>query len=152
MVSGPRPRQNPAVDEGGPRARETREALETEAIDDLILGRGVRRGRHPLPAPLQPLFLARLAANGFSPAPVAEIDVAVGVRVPAWVVTGEVADFGTVFWEIFTETKRRKLFGSEARNAKGDWDVLLPAGSPRPVWAAPGLAESYDASRPVGMY
>ncbi len=123
-----------------------------EAVDDLILGRGVRRGRHHLPAEIVPLFLERLEANGFAELAVGSIDIAVGVRVPAWVVSGEVADYGTVFWEVFTERTKRKLFGSEARNAKGDWDVLIPAGSARPVWAAPFLAESYDASRPVGMY
>ena len=123
-----------------------------EAIDDLILGRGVRRGRHHLPAELRFLFVERLELNGFEEVSVASIDVAVGSRVPAWVLTGEVADFGMVFWEIFTERTKRKLFGSEVRNAKGDWDVLIPAGSSRPVWTAPSLVESYDASRPVGMF
>lgn len=125
---------------------------EASAIDDLILGRGVKRGRHELPAGLEALFRARLPAFGFVETTVGAIEVEVGVRVPAWLVEPGRADFGTVFWELFTDRSRRKLFGSEVRNAKGDWEVQIPPSSPRTVWAALGLAEVYDASRPVGMY
>ena len=34
---------------------------------------------------------------------VSERPEAIGTRVPAWVVRQHVADFGTIFWEIFTE-------------------------------------------------
>jgi len=125
---------------------------EAAAVDDLILGRGVKRGRHPLPPGVETLFRARLAALGFVETTVADVEVAVGVRVPAWLVEPAVADFGTVFWELFTDRTRRKLFGSEVRNAKGDWAVQLAPSSPRRLWAGLHLAESYDASRPIGMY
>lgn len=126
--------------------------IDDEVLDDLILGRGVRRGRHLLPEPVFPVFERRLRALGFAPATVAELDLPLGVRLPAWLLAPPVADFGAVLWEVFTDRSRRKLFGTEVRNAKGDWDVVIPAGSRRLVWACPGLAESYDASRPVGMY
>lgn len=122
-----------------------------DALDDLALGRSVRRGRHLL-GPEAGAFVERLRVLGFVPLAVGAIDVNVGVRVPAWLVRGETADFGTVFWEVFHDRARRKLFGSEVRNGKGDWDVVLLASSREPVFAALTLAESYDASRPVGMY
>ena len=125
---------------------------ETLAVDDLILGRGVRRGRHVLPRGLEELFLARLAAHGFTETTVDAVGIEVGVRVPAWLVRPPTVDFGTVFWEVFTDRARRKLFASEVRNAKGDWEVQLAPSSPVRVWAGLGLAESYDASRPVGMF
>lgn len=125
---------------------------EALALDDLILGRGVKRGRHALPRGLDGLFQERLASLGFVETTVGAVEVRVGVRVPAWLLSPGLVDFGTVFWELFTESSRRKLFGSEARNAKGDWAVQIPPSSPRRIWAGAHLAESYDASRPVGMY
>ena len=125
---------------------------EAFALDDLILGRGVRRGRHALSDGLAPLFLERLAALGFTETTVAAVRIEVGVRVPAWLVRPPLVDFGTVFWEIFTDSSRRKLFGSEVRNAKGDWEIQIPPSSGTLLWAGLHLAESYDVSRPIGMY
>ena len=121
-------------------------------LDDLILGRGVRRGRHELPPAAFPFLRERLAACGFVPTVVAAVQIEVGVRVPAWLLRPPLADFGTVFWEIFTPGKRRKLFGSEVRNRKGDWDIQLSPGSEATIWVNRSLAERYDASRPVGMW
>src|SRR5262245_20848093 len=89
------------------------ETLERAAVDDLILGRGVKRGRHELAAEVLPVFLERLRACGFREMTVGEIDIAIGTRVPAWLVRPPVVDFGTVFWEVFTERAKRKLFGSQ---------------------------------------
>ena len=127
-------------------------AATVAALDDLALGRGVRRGRHELPAELFPVFEERLAALGFRPTTVGQVDIEIGTRVPAWRLTPPVADFGTVFWEVFTPRARRRLFGSDARNAKGDWDVQLYPTSPETIWANLDLAERYDASRPIGIY
>jgi hypothetical protein len=99
-----------------------------------------------------PLFRERLLALGFREFAVQEVAIDVGVRVPAWLLRGSVADFGMIFWEIFTPEKKRKLYASEVRNGKGDWAVMLPAGGPQTVHAAPALAERYDPSRPVGMF
>ena len=125
---------------------------EALAVDDLILWRGVRRGRHVLPPGLETLFLARLAALGFVETTVDAVAIEVGVRVPAWLVRPATVDFGTVFWELFTDRVRRKLWGSEVRDPKGDWEIQIPTSSAHRVWAALRLAERYDASRPVGMY
>lgn len=125
---------------------------EVLAVDDLVLGRGVKRGRHPLPEGVEALLRDRLAALGFTETTVGAVAIEVGVRVPAWLVTPAIAEFGTVFWEVFTDRARRKLFGSEVRNAKGDWAIQLSPASGRRIWAALHLAEAYDASRPVGMF
>ncbi len=126
--------------------------LDPSALDDLILGRGVKRGRHRLPPEALPLFRERLVACGFAPTVVAAVEIEVGVRVPAWLLRPPFADFGTVFWEVFTTAKRRKLWASEVRNRKGDWEIQLSPGSDVTIWANDTLAESYDASRPVGMW
>ena len=125
--------------------------VDSTILDDLILGRGVKRGRHDLPPEVVPPFLERLSALGFVESAIQGVEIEVGVRVPAWLLRGTVADFGMVFWEVFTPTRRRKLFASEVRNAKGDWAVMLPVGAAERVHAASSLAERYDPSRPVGM-
>jgi hypothetical protein len=132
------------------------ETLTLAAVDDLILGRGVKRGRHELAPDALPLFLERLRALGFRPMTVGEIDIPVGTRVPAWLVREKTADFGMVFWEVFTERAKRKLFGSEVRKSSGphagDWEIQLYPTHAEKVWANPGLGETYDASRPIGIW
>lgn len=129
---------------------------EREALDDLVLGRGVRRGRHELAPALAAPFRERLAALGFLETVVGAIEIPVGVRVPAWLLRGTVADFGMVFWEVFTERAKRKLFGSQVRLSSGphagDWEIQLYPNSRETIFANPSLAESYDASRPIGVY
>lgn len=122
------------------------------AVDDLILGRGVKRGRHSIPLVVEPLFLSRLSALGFTETTVGAVEIEVGIRIPAWLLRPGLADFGTVFWEVFTDRARRKLYGSEVRNAKGDWEIQIPPSSALRIRAGLHLAESYDASRPVGMF
>ena len=127
-------------------------AVDVVALDDLILGRGVKRGRHELPSDALEPFRERLVANGFRTFGVGEIDIAVGQRVPAWILHDNTADFGTVFWEVFTPRAKRKLFGSVVRNQKGDWEIQFYPNSKEKVWANPDLVESYDASRPIGIF
>ena len=53
----------------------------SEALDDLILGRGVARGRHALEyrgRPVREEFLERLLANGFRPMTVREAPIVAG--------------------------------------------------------------------------
>jgi hypothetical protein len=126
--------------------------LELAALDDLILGRGVKRGRHEVPESLWRTFRQRLLDLGFQPSTVGAIDIEVGVRVPAWLFRPPVADFGTVFWEVFTPRAKRRLFGSEVRNPKGDWEIQLYPTSQEVLNANLALAETYDASRPIGIY
>ncbi|HTR02006.1 MAG TPA: hypothetical protein VMN82_02335, partial [Thermoanaerobaculia bacterium] len=99
------------------------------ALDDLILGRGVARGRHDLVfrgRAVRAEFEERLAANGFAPTTVAAVDIVAGVKVPGFHLEPAAADFGWVRWEIFTPRSRRKLFASERRRPDNqEWAVQL---------------------------
>ena len=117
----------------------------TGALDDLILGRGVARGRHSLRHQgrlVRNEFEERLLANGFRPMTVREAPIEAGEKIPAFHIDNETVDFGYIRWEIFTPKSRRKLFASEYRRPDNqEWAVQINLGSPQPVWA--------DASRKV---
>lgn len=119
-----------------------------EALDDLILGRGVARGRHELTLDgrdVAPDFIARLALLGFRPMTVREAPIVAGERIPAFRVRDGEAEFGYLRWEIFTPRARRKLFASERRRPDNDeWAVQISLGSDEKVWADPGRKERHD--------
>ena len=125
------------------------------ALDDLILGRGVARGRHALThrgRPVRAEFEERLAANGFERTTVADVDVAAGEKAPAFHLDGDAADFGWVRWEIFTPRSRRKLFASERRRPDNqEWAVQLNLSSPEPIWACPALKQRHDVDTVVAV-
>ena len=118
------------------------------ALDDLILGRGVARGRHELRfegRDVTPEFVERLRANGFRETTVREAEIEAGERLPAFRVKDGIADFGYLRWEIFTPRSRRKLFASEYRNRDNEeWAVQISPGSPERVWTRPDLKEKHD--------
>ncbi len=70
-------------------------------------------------------FIQKLMALNFHPKKVNEVNVEIGFRVPAFYIKDKTAYFGWVFWEIFTETKKRKLFGSAIKNQRGDWEIEI---------------------------
>ena len=125
----------------------------SEALDDLVLGRGVTRGRHELRVDGRDVteeFRKRLAANGFRPMTVREAPIEAGERIPAFCIRGNVADFGYVRWEIFTPRSRRKLFASERRNPENDeWSIQINLGSPEKVWGDPLRKERHDVETVV---
>ncbi|MBI5365605.1 MAG: hypothetical protein HZA54_01100 [Planctomycetes bacterium] len=121
------------------------------ALDTIIAGRDVKRARHELTLDgrdLTPLFRARLAASGFRPTCVADLEVPGDRRVPAFLIREGAAWFGWVFWEKFTDTKRRRLWGSVLKNAHGDWAIQLGAGDRTELFAAPERAERIDPDHP----
>src|SRR5215467_3005509 len=126
-----------------------------EALDDLILGRGVARGRHELIVRGRPVggeFQERLRANGFAPTTVAAVEIPAGEKVPAFHLDGGFADFGWVRWEIFTPRSRRKLFASERRRSDNqEWAVQLNLSSPEAVWACPARRERHDVETVVAV-
>ncbi len=114
------------------------EATLSEAFEDIITGRGVTRSRHELMLhgkSVEPEFREALGRHGFMTTTVAEVIVQVGERVPAFYLENSIAYFGWVFWEKFTETKARKLWGSVLRNAKGDWAIQIPPTRKVPIFA-----------------
>lgn len=97
-------------------------------LDDIILGRGVKRSVHNLEygsSIYASLFIDRLRLYKYQPRRVKEIDIEVSWRAPAFLINNKTAIFGYVFWELFTESKKRKLFGSVVKNEKGDWKYTL---------------------------
>ncbi|MGH9365102.1 MAG: hypothetical protein ACRD1B_07545 [Thermoanaerobaculia bacterium] len=125
------------------------------ALDDLILGRGVARGRHRLVLPSRGVraeFVERLAANGFRPMTVRQAPIAAGERIPAFHLEGDSVDFGWLRWEIFTPSSRRKLFASERRRADNqEWAVQIALGSQETVWACPERIERHDVENVVAV-
>jgi len=127
----------------------------SDALDDLILGRGVARGRHSLlhrGRLVRDEFVERLRANGFRPMTVREAPIEAGEKIPGFYLHGEVADFGWFRWEIFTPKSRRKLFASEYRRPDNDeWDVQLNLGSTEKAWALPEAKERHDVETVVAV-
>jgi hypothetical protein len=125
------------------------------ALDDLILGRGVARGRHSLTLrgrSRRAEFEERLLANGFRRMTVREAEIEAGERVPAFYLHGDGADFGYIRWEIFTPRSRRKLFQSEYRRPDNqEWAVQLNLSSPEEVWASPERKERHDVETVVAV-
>ena len=143
------------MDDASPAKIASMDAELAGALDDLILGRGVARGRHSL------LYGGRLAiaeieerliANGFRPMTVRETPIEPGEKIPAFHLHDDVADFGYIRWEIFTPSSRRKLFASEYRRPDNDeWAIQLNLSSPVKVWASPERKESHDVETVVAV-
>jgi len=129
----------------------------SEALDDLILGRGVARGRHELLVRgrrVRDEFVERLEANGFTPTRVRDVDIVAGEKVPAFHLDadGTAADFGWVRWEIFTPRSRRKLFASERRRSDNqEWAVQLNLSSPETIWACGSRKQRHDVDTVVAV-
>lgn len=127
----------------------------SDALDDLILGRGVARGRHSLRHRgrlVRDEFLERLAANGFRPMTVRETPIESGEKIPGFFLHDEIVDFGWFRWEIFTPKSRRKLFASEHRRPdNNEWDVQLNLASTETVWARPESKEKHDVETVVAV-
>jgi hypothetical protein len=125
------------------------------ALDDLILGRGVARGRHSLRHGgrlVKEELQERLRHNGFREMTVREADITAGEKVPAFFLHDEIVDFGYIRWEIFTPKSRRKLFASEYRRPDNqEWAVQINLASPQKVWASPERRERHDVETVVAV-
>jgi hypothetical protein len=127
------------------------EYLLREALRAIIEGKEVKRIRHDLRyegRDIAPLFLDELARNGYRPTTVEAVRVEPGERVPAFFIEEGVAYFGWVFWEQFTTWKRRKLWGSEVRNRRGDWELQIPPSRPATIFANESLKLEMDIDHP----
>jgi len=126
-----------------------------DSLDDLILGRGVARGRHEMRhrgRGVRAQMEERLAANGFTSTTVAAVVIEAGERVPAFHLEENAADFGWVRWEIFTPKSRRKLFASERRRSDNqEWAIQLSTSSTERVWANPALKQRHDVETVVAV-
>ncbi|MEO8432181.1 MAG: hypothetical protein ABI592_11780 [Acidobacteriota bacterium] len=126
------------------------------ALDDLILGRGVARGRHSMRYQgrlVRKELEERLAANSFREMTVRDAPIEAGQKLPAFYLHDETADFGWIRWEIFTPRSRRKLFASEHRRPDNDeWAVQLNLASPELVWSSPERRENHDVDTVVAVH
>jgi hypothetical protein len=131
------------------------EAELVTALDDLILGRGVARGRHSMRHAgrlVRAELEERLLANGFRPMTVREAEIEAGEKIPAFYLHGEIADFGYIRWEIFTPRSRRKLFASEYRRPdNSEWALQINLSSPEKVWGSPDRREHHDVDTVVAV-
>jgi len=125
------------------------------ALDDLVLGRGVARGRHSLLHQgrlVRRELEERLRVNRFRPMTVREAPIEAGEKVPAFYLHGQTADFGYIRWEIFTPKSRRKLFASEHRRSDNqEWAVQLSLSSREKVWACPERKVRHDIETVVAV-
>jgi hypothetical protein len=123
----------------------------SDAFADFITGTGVKRQKLRLTLDGRDLteqFLQELQLHDFVPSTVGNVDVSLGERVPAFYIEDSTAFFGWVFWEKFTETKARKLWGSVVRNKKGDWAIQIPPSKPTIIYANVSLKIEMDVERP----
>lgn len=122
-----------------------------EAFGSIIEGKTVKRSKHHLiyeGRDLTAMFLKELDKHGYRPVLVSDIDVLPGERVPAFLIRGTTAYFGWVFWERFTSSKARKLWGSSVKNAKGDWEIQLPPSGKTEIYANVGEKLEMDIDHP----
>jgi len=122
------------------------------ALEDFIRGVEVHRAKLQLTLDGQDLtteFVQALRNLGYLPAEVGDVGVRPGQRAPAFFIRDDTAYFGWVFWEKFTEKKMRKLWGSDVRNEKGDWEIQLPAGKAARIYVNEDATFEMDLDRPV---
>jgi hypothetical protein len=133
------------MNEPAPRARLA------EVFRDIIEGKTVKRAKHELlweGREVAPLFIETLQQMGYQPLTVQRVPVSPGERVPAFYIEDACAYFGWVFWEKFTSTRQRKLFGSVVRNDRGDWDIQLSPRDQSVIYADISRKTVMDIDRP----
>ncbi len=119
---------------------------------DLIRGDGVRRASHELVIDgleVAGLFRTLMAREGYRETQIDDVAIMPGERVPAFYIAAGHAHFGWIFWEVFSPERRRKIYGSAARNSKGDWAILL--GRTAVVWADTRNVQEMDVDRPASL-
>jgi hypothetical protein len=125
-----------------------------EVLHDIIEGRTVKRGKHDLrwnQRDLSTEFVDILQERGYIPTTVEEVNVQPGQRVPAFSLGDGTAYFGWIFWEKFSESKLRKLFGSAIRNDRGDWAIQIPPSRKSIIYANASLVCDMDIDNPSGF-
>jgi hypothetical protein len=123
-----------------------------ELLEDLTLGRGVKRSKHELMyegIDVTDAFVEVLLRTGFMPVTVSSVDLQPGERIPAFYIKDGIAYFGWIFYEKFTRTKFRKLWGSVVRNQKGDWAIQISSRKNHLLYAALGQKREMDLDHPT---
>jgi len=125
-----------------------------DAFREIITGKGTKRSRHQLTldgVSVVGEFIEELERHGYKPSTVAKVSVQPGERVPAFYIEDTTAYFGWVFWEKFTPTKLRKLWGSVVKNEKGDWAIQIAPTKTTTVYANEKLKADMDLDHPTNV-
>jgi len=121
---------------------------ELDAVfDDIILGRGVKRYVHELlwqGRDESDRFRSCLLRRGFEYLPLKEIEVEIGERLPGFWIDKTTAYFGYLFWEVFSENRKRKIWGSVIRDEKGDWKHIFPGKSSKLLYVNRSIRQKVD--------
>ena len=126
-----------------------RTPLETdlkEIFYDIIAGQ-VKRSVHHLiyqGRDYTPLFISCLKDKSYLPLPLKEVQLDVGRRIPGFYMDNSTAFFGHLFWEVFDDRHKRKIWGSIIRNEKGDWKYILPGNSSKEVYLNLNKSQEID--------
>ena len=121
---------------------------------EIIAGKTVKRSVHELRWGTRDVtleFVDALTDAGYLPTTVAQVPVIPGERVPAFFIEEGTAYFGWVFWEKFSMLKLRKLFGSVARNGKGDWAIQISEKRRSVIYANDAEKGEMDIENPSGF-
>ena len=135
-----------------PRLKLLRKLQDT--FHEVITGTGVKRSKHELVfdgLSVVANFIDELREHGYEPTTVDGVTVHPGERVPAFYIEDKTAYFGWVFWEKFTSTKLRKLWGSVIRNEKGDWSIQISPTKTTTIYANEKLKAEMDIERPADI-
>ena len=122
-----------------------------DAFRDIIDGRTVKRSKHELifgGIDVTNVFIEELEKKNFQRSTVGDVPVHEGERAAAFYIEGSIAYFGWVFWEKFTELRLRKLFGTEIRDEKGDWQIQISPSSPKIIYANTNQILTMDIDHP----
>ncbi len=125
-----------------------------EVLRDIVEGKTVKRGKHELHwggTDLSREFIEVLLECGYRSTEVKNVNILPGERVPAFYIEHGIAYFGWVFWEKFTASRVRKLFGSTVRNVKGDWAIQIPSSRGVTLYVNTGMTYGMDLENPSGL-
>ncbi len=113
------------------------QSLIENVFNDIISGRGVKRYVHDLlfqGIDYSEKFIKQLKKLNYLPTELKSTKIEVGYRIPGFLIKDSKAYFGHLFWEVFSEKRKRKIWGSVMRNNKGDWKIILSGNSTKVVY------------------
>jgi len=121
------------------------------AIDEIILGRIVKRSKHSLrweKRDISELFIQRLLHHGYRLQSVYDAQIPIGSRAPAFLQEYQWMHFGWVKWTKYSEHIHWKYFGSELKKPTGSPIILITSDDARKLYINDSLLEAHDIDSP----
>lgn len=129
----------------------TQQEIES-ALSDLIEGKSVKRSKFSLIE--TNLFLADqfknlLQRKKYFPHLLQEIQLQHGFRFPAFFIDEKVsvAYFGWIVWEKFHYLKHRKIWISEQKDLKGDWELYFEENDGQIFWVNQSISFAMEMDK-----